>query len=80
MANTVAAFLNISRTLCGLPEADHRDEAKVTSLAMFGVATVFFACRLAVKVLRFSSWGFDDSLMVVAYVCPCSQVQMTFIH
>ncbi|KAF5487146.1 hypothetical protein CGCS363_v013249 [Colletotrichum siamense] len=61
------SFLNISRTLCGLPEADHRNEAKVTSLAMFGVATVFFACRLAVKVLRFSSWGFDDSLMVVAY-------------
>ncbi|KAF9882037.1 CFEM domain-containing protein [Colletotrichum karsti] len=61
------SFLNITRTSCGLPEADYRNEARATSLGMFTVATFFFACRLAVKVLRFSPWRIDDTLMTVAY-------------
>ncbi|TEA20576.1 hypothetical protein C8034_v001766 [Colletotrichum sidae] len=62
------SFLNITRSLCDVPISDHRDEARVTSLTMFAFATVFFACRVAVKVLRFSPWGLDDVLMMVAYV------------
>ncbi|TDZ27012.1 hypothetical protein Cob_v000173 [Colletotrichum orbiculare MAFF 240422] len=62
------SFLNITRSLCDVPISDHRDEARVTSLTTFAFATVFFACRVAVKVLRFSQWGLDDVLMMVAYV------------
>ncbi|KAF6810061.1 CFEM domain-containing protein [Colletotrichum plurivorum] len=60
-------FLNVTRTACGIPITDHRNEARVTSLVMFTLATVFFACRIIAKSLRFSPWGLDDTLLLIAF-------------
>ncbi|KAL0942488.1 CFEM domain-containing protein [Colletotrichum truncatum] len=60
-------FLNITRTVCGMPMADHRNEARATSLALFVLATVFFVLRIVVKTLRIAPWGTDDTLLVIAY-------------
>lgn len=35
---------------------------------MFALATVFFFIRMVVKYLRYTPWGADDTLLVVAYV------------
>ncbi|KAL0778002.1 hypothetical protein CaCOL14_005655 [Colletotrichum acutatum] len=60
-------FVNITRTACGFPLSDYRNESRATSLGMFILASAFFACRITVKVMRYSPWGADDSLMVVAF-------------
>lgn len=36
---------------------------------MFGVASVFFMTRMVVKYLRYTSWGADDTWLVVGFVC-----------
>ncbi|UQC85176.1 uncharacterized protein CLUP02_10672 [Colletotrichum lupini] len=60
-------FVNITRTACGFPLSDYRHESRATSLGMFILASAFFACRITVKVMRYSPWGADDTLMVVAF-------------
>lgn len=63
------AFLNFTRTVCGLPAQDHRHEVRAVTLAMFALATIFFFMRMIVKYLRFTPWGADDTWLVVGFVC-----------
>ncbi|KAK2611411.1 hypothetical protein N8I77_004750 [Diaporthe amygdali] len=51
---------------CGLPRVDHRRDVRVITLTMFALATVFFAIRMAVKYLRYTPWGADDTWLTLA--------------
>lgn len=69
------AFLNFTRTTCGLPAEDHRQEVRVVTLTMFALATIFFIIRMIVKYLRFTPWGVDDTWLAIGFVrlkwVPC---------
>ncbi|WYZ40941.1 hypothetical protein EsH8_IV_001282 [Colletotrichum jinshuiense] len=39
----------------------------MTVIAMFVLAAIFFLCRVVVKSMRYSSWGGDDSLIILAF-------------
>ncbi|OHE91545.1 hypothetical protein CORC01_13142 [Colletotrichum orchidophilum] len=60
-------FVNITRTACGFPFSDYRKGSKATSLGMFILASAFFACRIVIKVMGYTPWGADDSLLVLAF-------------
>ncbi|KAK1671717.1 hypothetical protein BDP55DRAFT_675237 [Colletotrichum godetiae] len=60
---------NITQTECGFPVEDDFAAVKIVRLVLFfTLATIAIILRLVVKIARISSWGLDDSTIVLAYV------------
>lgn len=73
--DTFTATMNITWTACGFP--DHDEYTKTmpvrTNLFVF-LPTLSFVLRMVVKGARLSSWGADDTTIVVAYVSASAEI------
>lgn len=56
---------------CDLPKPIWAVDPEYTTTAViaFVIQTLFYAMRLATKLLRLGTWGWDDGACAVAYVC-----------
>lgn len=56
-------------TGCGVTAMDTRSGYAVMGIVLFCFNSVFFVLRLANRATRMAQWGWDDTTIVIAWVC-----------
>jgi len=65
LRSTVA--INQSKTACGVPPAPAYDITQWFRQLLFGVQTFFIILKVANKLMKLSTWGWDDLTILIAY-------------
>ncbi|KAJ4265983.1 hypothetical protein NW762_003956 [Fusarium torreyae] len=56
----------MSAAVCGMAPTNNQAEYRAMSITMVAFAVIFFALRIAAKIVLSLSWGLDDTLTVVS--------------
>lgn len=63
-----AVAYNSTQTACGVPPAQHHNFMQWFRAVFFALPSFFVAVRVVNKSLKLSTWGWDDTTIMVAYV------------
>ncbi|KAH6968060.1 hypothetical protein DER45DRAFT_505 [Fusarium avenaceum] len=69
-------FLNSEQRMCGRPDLDNDHNIRAINFLILGIAVTAVTLRIVSKVYRFTRWGVDDYLIIVASVFTAIQCSM----
>ncbi|KAK1720270.1 uncharacterized protein BDZ83DRAFT_551033, partial [Colletotrichum acutatum] len=71
---------NITQTECGFPVEDDFAAVKIIRLVLFFTLPTFaIIIRMVVKIARISSWGHDDSTILLTYIIMFGFIPVNYI-
>ncbi|TEA21124.1 hypothetical protein C8034_v002520 [Colletotrichum sidae] len=70
---------NLTWTACGFPLTDSTSTARYTLIFLLILPVAFFAIRMIVRGLRRTTWGAEDTSIVIAFIFFLPFVPLTFI-
>ncbi|KAG8170013.1 hypothetical protein KVR01_000758 [Diaporthe batatas] len=68
VAYTFAVLRNYTVNTCDNPTAPRLKSVSIAFLVLFGAQTVFFLMRMLTRALKLSTWGMDDTTLIVAFL------------
>ncbi|KAH7261660.1 hypothetical protein BKA59DRAFT_518643 [Fusarium tricinctum] len=69
-------FLNSEQSMCGRPDLDNDHNIRAINFLILGIAVTAVTLRIVSKVYRFTKWGVDDYLIIVASVFTAIQCSL----
>ncbi|CAI0651059.1 unnamed protein product [Colletotrichum noveboracense] len=73
------AVTNLTRSACGFPLTDTTSTARYTLIFLVILPVSFFAVRMIARGLHLTTWGVEDTTIVLAFIFFLPFVPITFV-